>query len=74
MKGICQDTPILGSFADYRKKGYIIAFTLGLKAYTYKGRFSIESKGAVISPILDCKYSTVEQKFLWPRETNFSIH
>ena len=31
------------------------------------------AKGGVIPWILDCKYSSVEQKLLWTRKTNYSI-
>jgi len=34
-------------------------------------RRQVGAKGAVIPPILDCKYSIVEQKLLLPRKTNF---
>jgi len=37
-------------------------------------RRQVGAKGAVIPPILNCKYSSVEQKLLWLRKTNYSIH
>jgi len=36
-------------------------------------RSHVAAKDVVIPPILDCKYSNVEQKLLWPRKTNYSI-
>jgi len=37
-------------------------------------RSQVGAKGAAIAPILDCKYSNVEQKLLGPRKINYSIH
>jgi len=37
-------------------------------------RSQVGENGEVIPPILDCKYSSVDQKLLWPRKTNYSIH
>jgi len=65
MKGTCQDTtPILASFAGYRKKRSHQShnrFTLALKAYSpktlnaiYKGRFSITSLN------IDSHFSTLD--------------
>ena len=43
-------------------------------SYCCLTRSQLGAKGAVIPSILDCKYSNVEKKFIWPRKTTYSIH
>jgi len=37
-------------------------------------RSQVGGKGAVVPPILDCKYLNVEKKLSRPRKTNYSTH